>query len=347
VRNKILLISVSVMLVVGLLIAGCAAPASAPTPTPTPTSAPQAKVLEAVALIPTDNIAIAGIHWYADAVEEFSDGQLTIDIIGNGEVIPTEEQIFAVGQGVIDVLFTMGDDVSQAEPLGFGIYLSGMKPWEEREAGIHDFYREVFAKSTNTYWLGHYDDPQFWVLTTNVRAESPADLEGKKIRAGMTHFGALKAMGMRPVSAPMSDIYTSMERGIIDGFLFPALGWTEWGWGEVTKYIVGPRVPMQGGNGSCTLINLDKWDSLSKEEQNWLTQPFVEYGQKWYSDYYELAIGPEHGEGAMLAAGVERIEWADTDNEWFAKTWLDETWKFAAGSMDPEVAQQYAELIGR
>lgn len=346
-KRKILLFSVTAMLVIGLLAVGCA-PAPAPTPTPTPTPAPSPsapKVLKAVGEIPLDNMAMIGTHWVADAVEEYSGGKLIIDLLGNGEVIPTEDQIFAVGQGSIDIIFSMGDDVSQAEPLGFGMALTGMAPWEEREAGIWDFYREVFANSANAYWLGHYCAPQWWRLWSNVRVESPADLEGIKVRAGMTHFGALKEMGAVPVSTPMSDIYTSMERGVVDAFVFPPIGWTQWGWAEVTKYAVGPRILF--GQNSCPLINLDVWNSLSKEEQGWLTQPFLDYEHKWYDANYELWSGSEYGEDAALAAGVELITWSDADNEQFSKTWLEGTWEYATDAMDPEVAARFAELVGK
>jgi len=303
------------------------------------------RILKAVCEIPADNIAMSIAWKYADAVKRYSNGQLVINILGNGEVIPTEEQIFAVGKGIIDVDFIMGDDISQATGLGLGMSQTNMKPWEERERGIWDFYRKVLAEETNTFWLGHNLAPQWWVITANTPWKSPKEMKGAKLRCGSTHFAAVKAIGAIPVSTPMSEIYSAMERGVVDGFIFPSGGWIEWGWQEVTKYIVGPRILV--GQNSCPLINLDVWKSLSKQEQQWLLQPMLDYEKDWYAFSYWIFSGDVYGEEAMVKAGLKRIGWSDEDNKWFDRTWRDASWKYATSEMKPHVAKSFSELIGR
>jgi len=347
VKNKILLISVAVMLVIGLVV-GCAkpAPAPAPAPTPAPTPTPEVKTLSAVCLIPGDFILMKPMLMYADWVKEYSNGELVIDILGDGEVIPTEEQIFAVGGGTVDMIFSCGDDISQASPVGYAMMgLANMKPWEERESGLWDFWRETLARDCNVYWLGHYQSPLWNVLTTNVAAKSPDEVKGLKIRCGATHFGSVKAVGAVPVSTPMSDIYTSMERGIVDGFVFPAGGWPEFGWQEVTKYWVGPRINYIVCS-SCPLINLDVWNSLSQEEQGWLTQPLIDHEEELYAFIWWVHTGDVYGEEAILNAGLERIEWSDEDNKWFQDIWKEAYWDYVEGKMDSTDFTRLEKLVG-
>jgi len=282
---------------------------------------------------------------YSDWVRMYSGGQLNIDIVGAFDVIPTSEQIFAVGKGAIDISFNFGDDISQGCALGLGMSQTNMTPWEERESGIWDFYREVLAQETNTYWLGHHVAPQWWVLTSNVPFKNPGDMKGKKIRAGATHFAAVTALGAVPVKTSVGDIYTSMERGVVDAFIYPSSGWAQWGWADVTKYICGPRILW--GQNSAPLINLDVWKSLTKEQQNWLTQPMLDYELDMYGFMYWVFDGDIYGEEAIVNAGVQRIEWTKAENEWFEKTWRDASWKYALGEMKPDIAKRFAELVGR
>jgi TRAP-type C4-dicarboxylate transport system substrate-binding protein len=330
-KTKLLLIGIAVALAI-VPMAGVSALA-------------KTRTLKAVCEIPADNIAMSMAWKYADAVKRYSNGQLVINILGNGEVIPTEEQIFAVGKGVIDLDFIMGDDISQATGLGLGMSQTNMKPWEERKRGIWDFYRKVLAEETNTFWLGHYLSPQWWVITANKPWKSPKEMKGAKIRCGSTHFAAVKAIGAIPVSSPMSEIYSAMERGVVDGFVFPSGGWIEWGWQEVTKYLVGPRILT--GQGSAPLLNLDVWKSLSEQEQQWLLQPMLDYEKDWFAFSYWIFAGDVYGEEAMVKAGLKRIKWSDEDNKSFDKIWRDASWKYATSEMKPDVAKRFSELIGR
>ncbi|MBA7549910.1 Solute-binding protein [subsurface metagenome] len=170
-------------------------------------------------------------------------------------------------------------------------------------------------------------------------------MKGLKIRCGPSYFGAVEAIGAVPLSVPFPEIYTSMERGVVDAFLFPPSGWLQFGWAEVTEYVVGPSI--LHGQNSCPLVNLDVWNSLSEEEKNWVTQPFLDNEQEWYDFWIDVFGGPEYGEEAMKNAGLEFIEWSDEDNAWFQKTIIDATWVYATEQMSPEVVAEFARLIGR
>jgi len=304
------------------------------------------RVLSAVGLIPVDNINMKHMWQYKEWVENASKGQLIIDIKGNGEVIPTEEQIFALSKGRIDMIFSMGDDISQMTPLGSAMVLTGMPPWEEREKGIWDFYREIIARDCNAYWLGPLYSAQFFTLTTNVKATSPKDLKGKKIRAGSSFFDSVKAVGAVPVSTPLMEIYTAMERGTIDGFVMVPVGYTQFGWHEVTKYWTGPKL-LEGSTPSCPLINMDVWKSLSDQEKKWLTQPIVDHLEEMYGYHFWLYGGQKYGTGAMLGSGVERIEWSEKDNEWFRNTWHDALWGYVKKHMKADDFKRFSDLVGR
>jgi TRAP-type transport system periplasmic protein len=345
-KKKLLLVMLTSVFVLGLLAAGCTPSAPPdetgpvqPSPEPEPT-----KVLTALCWLPADMIYGKHMFMYKDWVENYSDGRLVIDVKGNGEVIPTEEQIFAVGKGTIDMIFSCGDDISQGSPVGYSMVLTDMKPWEERERGIWDFYNETLGRDCNVHYLGQLMAPQWWDLFTNVKTDTPDDLKGLKIRSGATHFGSVEAVGAIPVTTPMGDIYTAMERGIVDGFVFPPIGWTQWGWQDVTKYWVGPR--LVEGQNSTPLINLDVWNSLTKQEQDWLTQPIIDHEDEIYGFHYWCWAGDVYGEEAIVNAGVERIEWTDEENKWVQDTWSEALWDYVEGQMNSDDFARFEELVG-
>ena len=340
------------VLVVFSLLAGCGAPAADPAPppaengeTPAPPPTGEPTVIKAVSWLPVDFIVSAHAKRFAEEIEQRSNGQLIIDIIGSGEVIPTEEQIFAVKEGRIDMIFSAGDDISQGSPIGFAMVLTEMEPWEEREAGIWDFYRETLARDVNVYWLGSLMHPQWWNIFTNVEVNSPDDLRGLKIRAGATHFGSVRAVGAEPVSVPMMEIYTAMERGMIDGFVFPPSGWTQFGWHEVTDYWVGPQIVYS--NASTPLINLDVWNSLTQEEQDLLTQTVIDLEEEMWDLHWWIWTGEEYGEESIINAGVEHIQWSEAESRQFQEQWMEALWEYVEEQVRPDDFARFKELVGR
>lgn len=349
--KKLLVILLALTLVALPFMGACAPEEVAPPPPPPgdgeeapPPPPPEPTVIKAVSWLPVDFIASAHALRYAEQVELRSNGQLIIDIIGDGEIIPTEEQIFAIKEGRIDMIFSCGDDISQGSPVGFAMVLTGMKPWEEREAGIWDFYREILARDCNVYWLGSLMHPQWWDIFTNVEVKSPDDLKGLQIRAGATHFGSLEAIGAIPVTTGMMEIFTAMERHTIDGFVFPPCGWTQFGWQDVTKYWVGPQVVRS--QNSCPLINLDVWNSLTKAEQDLLTQTVIDMEEDMWALHWWIWTGEEYGEASIINAGVERIEWTEEENKWFQEAWMEALWDYVEEQMNPDDFARFEGLVG-
>ncbi|MFH1488424.1 MAG: ABC transporter substrate-binding protein, partial [Pseudomonadota bacterium] len=62
--------------------------------------------------------------------------------------------------------------------------------------------------------------------------------------------------GAAPVTTPPTEIYTSMERGVVDGFMWPNVGMVSFGLQEVTKYVLDPGVFQME---PATVIYMEKW----------------------------------------------------------------------------------------
>lgn len=123
-----------------------------------------------------------------------------------------------------------------------------------------------------------------WAKGTKA-ATSLQELKGKKIRVPTTGAANLmKALGAIPVAIPMPEVYTAMERGVIDA-TFTCINTMEvFGLNHVSNEITisdGPGIPF------CLLINKKSWDELPQEAKAVLEKNARQYA---------LMIGRTHDE---------------------------------------------------
>ena len=60
---------------------------------------------------------------------------------------------------------------------------------------------------------------------------------------------------------PPTEVYSALERHVVDGYCWPSVGIRDWGWDKVTKYVVDPgfyNVP------NPVLINQKTYNSLPR-----------------------------------------------------------------------------------
>lgn len=102
-------------------------------------------------------------------------------------------------------------------------------------------------------------------LFTKVPVRTQSDLQGMEIRATGLSAKTLKALGANPVAMPQSDAYESLSKGVVKGNLGPMEILQGWKQAEVTEYIT--KTPFLYNTLFFVTMNLDKWNSISPENQ--------------------------------------------------------------------------------
>ncbi|PKN30683.1 MAG: hypothetical protein CVU64_02085 [Deltaproteobacteria bacterium HGW-Deltaproteobacteria-21] len=235
-------------------------------------AAPQKVTLKAVTAWPKTVWEVGNFNKFLEIVKQKVDkeypGQLEIQYVGGPEVTPSNEQVEAARMGVVDMVFTTDGYYVSAVPEVNALSVSTMDGWEERAAGVNDYLSKIHEEKVNCVYLGRLGhNLQFTIYLTSKSVKS-ADLTGLKIRCSPTTIGWLKKLGANPVVIPPTDVYTSLERGVVDGYAFPAGLIRDWGWEKVTKYVINPGV-YNGAN--VVLMNKKKWGQLSPALQKVLT----------------------------------------------------------------------------
>lgn len=89
---------------------------------------------------------------------------------------------------------------------------------------------------------------------------TPEDMKGMRIRRPSAVAGdIIESMGASPVGLPANDIYTSLQRGVVDGLSFPWEAITTFKLDELTKYHT--NIPFYSSALMMTM-NKDKYESL-------------------------------------------------------------------------------------
>ncbi len=341
-RNKVVLISVALILVFGLVIGGCAKTSPAPAPTPSPAPAPtEPIVLESLTAVPSTDASMGKYMEWIDIVNERAAGKLTIENLGGPEVIGMFDQAEALRTGLIDVNATYAPFISPACPIADAMLFTELKPSEERERGVYEVYDEIFEPTINAKYLGQFFIPQEGYMWTNVRVENPkTDFAGLKIR-GLGQVTFMDELGCKQINVPLSEIYTGMERGVFDGFTLNSSTFADLKLWDVTKYCVGPNWMAGNGGSSAILINLDVWNNLPKELQGLIQDVVIEKEDIWFEEWVKTNAETMQ---LCLDQGVEQIDWSEEHTEWYLETITELNWEFARGK-DPHYAEILESLL--
>jgi TRAP-type C4-dicarboxylate transport system substrate-binding protein len=279
-------------------------------------------ILKAVTAFPKPHLNNDPVPLFIEAVNKRAAGRLKIEWLGGPEVSASFDQIHAIKAGTIDMNLYypwayMKSLMPEAEAQG----LSELSAWEERKSGLFELWSEIFEKRVNAKYIGRLHSNINFHVFCNRRIDKVADLKGLKIRVMPLYIPFLKALGASPVTMPPPEIYTAMERGVVEGFMWPRVGMISWGLQEVTKFMIVPGVFQME---PATMINLDRWKKIPKDLQDLLLDVIQEYEYIGTMRNYMLV---EKEERVREKAGMKIIQLPPEEAEKFVKTAYDMTWE--------------------
>lgn len=235
-------------------------------------------VFDVVTIQPRGKHIPKNLMMFADAIAREFKGKIKINFLGGPEVIGPFQQPEAVRSGQIDMALTSSSFYSNLSPLSHVNMFSNQTFDVLQDNGFYDKHEKLHDELGFVY-LGEITfDVPFYIFT-NFAVNSLADFAGKKIRVFPTVTPFVRALGAAPVLMGQHEIYSAMERGVVDGFIMNAAGFVDTqSWHEVTEYMVRPGFYR---GGLILIANPESWNRLSAE----LQQQFKDYKSKvWNSD---------------------------------------------------------------
>jgi TRAP-type C4-dicarboxylate transport system substrate-binding protein len=294
---------------------------------------------KAVTFLPKGNPTAASFGRMVDAFNEQFKGKASIEWVGGPEVIPETQLHESVRSGMIDMVATSSAFYKAILPVSDATMFSNKTHAEIEASGFNAMFRDLHTKIGVVY-IGETGFGQNFYLYTKFPLKSPKDVAGKKIRVFPAITPFVTALKAAPVNMVMPDIYTAMERGVVDGFVMATIGFVQsFAWHEVTKYMV-----MHGFyRGSvAVLANPKRWDQLPKGLQTeiieWKAKVWDPKEDKYYTTF---AQGQTK---LVLEKGVKPVEFEPEDAKAFLKLAYDSAWAKMA-ERSPDLAPKIKAML--
>ncbi|MCJ7594349.1 MAG: TRAP transporter substrate-binding protein DctP [Desulfobacterales bacterium] len=260
-----------------------------------------------------------------DVINERGKGKVVFKYRGGPETFPSSDIGDALHKGIVDFATAV---VTYYQELAPGVAASRLSPFEateERKNGVYD-YIDMMHRKGGLKYMGRSNpceggDKYFYTFM-NKKPMKPEDWKGLRIGAAGSGRPAVESMGAGVVTVRLSEYYTSMERGLVDGVIaVPLAAWVAWGIHEKTKYVIDH--PFFQATG-LLIANLKKWNGLPKDVQDLIMGRMLEFEGEAVA--YETRK-EEEARKAFIKAGSEFYKFSPEMAKWYHDKIYDSSWK--------------------
>lgn len=278
--KKLLALLLAVFCMVSVL-AGCGssnppaesqAPAESEAPAESAAPAADPIVIKLAHMNADTHAASVALQQFKEDIEADTNGAIVIDLYGNSVLGGENEVEQMVELGTVDASLLMGmgywqgmDERVAVDEMPF-LFKSKENARNAYDGEFGDRLKEIIHECSGltvvNFWesgLRHY--------TNNIRPINvPEDVPGIKFRSyqGPYRMAMFKALGVDAVPISMSELFTALQQGTVDGQENPLSTIVASAFCEVQKYLT-----LSGHiyNTATLCFNTDLWNSLSPEYQ--------------------------------------------------------------------------------
>jgi TRAP-type C4-dicarboxylate transport system substrate-binding protein len=238
-----------------------------------------------------------------------------------------------VASGAFQFLFTHGAYHFGTTPLAAVVEaLSGL-PEQRRSSGVFEAVDKHYQKLGLKIIAWNMSIDGAYNIVLRKAPTAKGDLEGFKIRGNPTYLGVLQMLGASMVTMPPSEIYTSLEKGVVDGFCWPSYGMVQARFHEPAKFYLRPAF---GFGTNPLLVNLATWNKLSEGDRKILLDEAARAEERWFKDSARLIADEEK---ALTSHGVQRVQMGDAQKAKLQRAWSDGLWQLSAQKFKKEVEE--------
>ena len=297
----------------------------------------QEVTLRLVTAFPENSIYVSHLLKWVKSVNERGKGVLQINFIGGPRAIPTFEVGNAVKTGVVDIAMSTGAYYTNVMPEADILKLAERPVAEQRKNGAFDYINKVWNEKANMQYLARMVESQPFHLYLNKKIDK-ANLTGLKIRITPVYREFFQALNANVVTTAPGEVYTALERGVVDGYGWPIGGLFDLNWQQHTKYRVDPG--FYDAEVSI-IVNLDKWKSLTEKQRDLLNGMALELeaGNDFWKQY---AVDEEK---RQAGAGIQTIKLDGDEAKAFVDTAYSVAWA-ALTKASPVHAAKLKTLLG-
>jgi TRAP-type transport system periplasmic protein len=245
-------------------------------------------------------------------------GVIQINYIGGPRAMPPFEVGNAVRTKVIDIANVTGAFYTNLMPEADALKLINKPADAQRKDGTFAFIEQLHNQKLNAHYLARQFHNVPFHIYMNKKIDK-LDFTGLKIRVTPVYKDIVEALGGTTVTTAPGEVYTALERGVVDGYGWPVTGIFDLGWEKVTKFRMEPAFySVEVG----VLVNLDVWKGLNDAQKKVLNDAAL--WLEGLDSENDALIKSERDKQA--AAGIQPIEFSAADSKAFLAKANDVGW---------------------
>ncbi len=293
---------------------------------------------------------ITNLKAFAEKLKEISKGKMEVRIHPASSLYPQQELIPAVVDGRVEVAPILSsylvDLFLACGVLELPFMTNTIQEHQAAAFKLRPFYAAQFAKkgvllkSIETW-------PSQQVYSTKEPIAKVDDWKGKKIRIyGVEASEFVKSMGAAPTNIPFGELYTALQRNVVDGAVTSATNAEPMKFFEVTKYLnywsFNAAAPEWLG------VNKKAWDALPPDLQKAFDEALKEsrFEEKEWEDAisWDLRARTRIQELGMTVVDIPQaeIEKARQNSKPVWQMWLKRT-----GADGKKAMEEASKALGR
>lgn len=261
-----------------------------------------------------------GANRFKELAEKYTDGRVKVEVYPNSQLYKDKEEVEALQLGAVQML---APSMAKFGPLGVKEYEAFDLPFifEDRAAlrKITDgpIGKELLQKLDSKGIVGlAFWDNGFKIMSANKPLLTPDDMLGLKMRIQSSKVleAQMKTLGALPQVTTFSEVYSSLQTGVVDGTENPPSNMYTQKMHEVQKYAT---LTNHGYLGYVLIVNKKFWDGLPAD-----IRPSLEKAVAESTEYANDIAEKENAESleAMKKSGKTEFHTpADAER----KAWLD------------------------
>lgn len=247
---------------------------------------------------------------FVEKVNAEGKGLVQINYIGGPKAMPPFEVGNAVRNKVVDMGNVTGAFYSNLVPEAIVMAFSPVPTAELRRSGALELMNQIMAPKGLIYQAKLSDDIPYHLYTNKGFAGS---LKGQKIRITPVYREFFQTLEATVVQTSPGELYTALERGVVDGYGWPIAGLLDLGWQDRTKMRVDPGFY---GAEHGILMNLASWRALTPAQHDFLKKQF-EWAEAQNATYKDEVANEKK---RQADAGIRVIQLSTSESKAYLAT---------------------------
>jgi len=283
---------------------------------------------------PGTHYEVKGVYEvWAKEVEKRTEGRVKVNVYPGETLGKQVEQYDLILKGAAQLTILVGPQYPGRFPLTDVFNLPFLIPPDGPNSpgkAIRDMVHEkylspIYFKDVKVLWKGRYQPNVIHMAKKPVRTLN--DIKGQiiGIPGGRLLPAYVKALGGSPELSPTPEVYTNLEKGIINGQILPFETQMAFKLLEVAKFVT---MTNQGSGAKCLVMRLQTWNSMPPDIQKiildmnpWAEDLMYKVGEAAFQRV--AGISKKAGVEIIELSPAERAHWDEAtksvEKNWFAE----------------------------